>query len=128
MAVHRRRLYGIKDITTTTLGDLHHRIHPLDEAALRELIDHEHAHGDRTPVLEVLQTRLTRLQDGAEPPPGAPNEAPGAAPPMRESPVRPTTAAEPGTPLRNGVAGQTPARCRIHTCRPRQRARRARRR
>ncbi len=102
----------LPDYDQLALGDLRHRIRALDEAALTGLIDHERAHGDRTPVLEVLRARLAELRDGAQPSAGDPARAPGAASSPGGSPVRPSTAAEPGTPLRHGVAEQTPSRGR----------------
>ena len=103
---------ALPDFDQLPLGDLRHRVRSLDDAALRELIDHERAHGDRTPVLEVLRARLVELEDGAEPSPGDPARSPGVTRPTGGSPVQPSTAAEPTTPLRHGLAEQTPGRGR----------------
>jgi hypothetical protein len=77
---------------------------------LRRLFDHETEHGNRIPVLEILHARLKELHDGAEPSGGDQSNAPGVTPTPAGSPVQEATAAEPGTPLRHGVASQTPSR------------------
>lgn len=102
----------LPDYDQLPLGDLRHRVRSLDERQLSAVIEHERAHGDRVPVLEILQARLTELQDGAEPSPGDPARAPGVSGGHGGSAVQPATAAEPNTPLRHGVAVQTPARGR----------------
>jgi hypothetical protein len=100
---------GLPDYDQLSLGDLRHRVRALDKEALSGLIDHEREHGNRTPVLEVLRARMSELENGAEPSPGDPDQAPGARRTAGNSPVQPGTAAEPNTPLRGGVAEQTPA-------------------
>jgi hypothetical protein len=102
----------LPDYDQLPLGDLRHRVRSLDETRLRTLIDHESTHGDRVPVLEVLRARLAELENGAEPSAGDPSRTPGVSSSAGGSPVGPATAAENNTPLRNGVAGQTPARGR----------------
>jgi hypothetical protein len=96
----------------TSLGDLRHRIRSLDEDGLRTLLDHERAHGERVPVLTLLEARLAELRDGAEPAPGDPRQAPPVSGTPGGSPVDDSTAALGTTPLRHGVAGQTPQRGR----------------
>jgi len=100
----------IPDYDQLALPDLRHRIRSLEEEPLRQLFDHETEHGNRIPVLEVLHARLKELHDGAEPSGGDQSNAPGAAHTSAGSPVQESTAAEPHTPLRHGVAGQTPSR------------------
>jgi hypothetical protein len=90
------------------LTELRHRIRALDEGQLQTLFDHETAHGNRIPVLELLHARLKELHHGAEPSPGDPTKTPGVTRTQGGSPVQESTAAEPGTPLRHGVAFQTP--------------------
>jgi hypothetical protein len=102
----------LPDYDQTRLGDLRHRIRSLDEDGLRTLIDHERAHGARVPVLQLLEARLDELRDGAEPAPGDPRQAPPVDGTPGGSPVDDSTAVTGGTPLRHGVAGQTPARGR----------------
>ena len=102
----------LTDYDQLPLNELRHRIRSLDERRLRGLFEHEEAHGNRIPVLELLHARLRELTHGAEPSSGDPANAPGAAKTPHDSPVKESTAAEPGTPLRHGVAAQTPRRAR----------------
>ncbi len=88
------------------------RFEAILDAAERTLIDHEEAHGRRTPVLQVLQSRLEELRGGAAPSGGDPQNAPEVQGTAHGSTVHESTAAEPNTPLRHGVAGQTPSRGR----------------
>jgi hypothetical protein len=105
----------LPDYDQLPLGDLRHRVRTLDEAGVRSLIEHEEAHGNRVPVLEVLRSRLTGLAEGATPSGGDPARTPGVSGTAGGSPVEPKTGREPNTPLRHGVAGQTPARGRPGT-------------
>ncbi|OBA93518.1 hypothetical protein A5662_20010 [Mycobacteriaceae bacterium 1482268.1] len=100
----------IPDYDQLSLPDLRHRVRGLEEGPLRQLFDHETEHGNRIPVLEVLHARLKELHDGAEPSKGDPSNAPGVTHTPAGSPVQESTAAEANTPLRHGVAGQTPSR------------------
>jgi len=100
----------IPDYDQLALPDIRHRIRSLAEEPLRQLFDHETEHGNRIPVLEVLHARLKELHDGAEPSGGDQSNAPGATHTSAGSPVQESTAAEPNTPLRHGVVGQTPSR------------------
>lgn len=102
----------LQDYDQLSINDLRHRVRSLDEARLRAVIDHERAHGNRTPVLELLTGRLDQLENGAEPAPGDPSQAPGVTGTSGSSPVQPSTAAEPTTPLRHGLSEQTPSRGR----------------
>lgn len=52
----------IPDYDQLSLNDLRHRIRALDEERLREVFDHETAHGNRIPVLEILHGRLRELR------------------------------------------------------------------
>src|SRR3954465_13186405 len=97
----------LPDYDQLPLNELRHRIRGLDEGQMRLLFEHEEAHGNRIPVLELLHARLRELRHGAEPSPGDPTSAPGAQKTPHDSPVKESTAAEPGTPLRHGVASQT---------------------
>jgi hypothetical protein len=100
----------IPDYDQLSLPDLRHRVRSLEEGPLRKLFDHESEHGNRIPVLEILHARLKELHGGAEPSGGDQSNAPGVTPTPAGSPVQEATAAEPGTPLRHGVASQTPSR------------------
>jgi hypothetical protein len=102
----------LPDYDQLALGDLQHRVRSLDQAQLQTLIDHERAHGDRVGVLQILQAHLAELEHGAEPSPGDPGRTPEVTGNKGGSPVQQSTSAEPNTPLRHGVAGQTPTRGR----------------
>lgn len=102
----------LADYDQLALTELRHRIRTLDEAQMQVLFDHETEHGNRIPVLELLHARLRELRHGAEPSPGDPSNAPGVTGTAGGSPVSESTAAEPNTPLRHGVAAQTPNRGR----------------
>ncbi|WP_167759572.1 hypothetical protein [Mycobacterium sp. PS03-16] len=102
----------LADYDQLTLPDVRHRIRSLDESQLQMLFDHETAHGNRIPVLEVLHARLKELRHGAEPSGGDQTNAPGATQTPSGSPVQESTAAQANTPLRHGVAYQTPSRGR----------------
>jgi hypothetical protein len=102
----------LPDYDQMPINDLRHRIRALDEGQLRGLFEHEEAHGNRIPVLELLHARLRELTHGAEPSSGNPANAPGATKTPHGSAVSESTAAEPGTAARHGVAGQTPWRDR----------------
>jgi hypothetical protein len=93
-----------------SLGDLRHRIRSLSESQLSALVEHEQAHGRRAPVLQVLDARLDELRGGAQPSGGDPTNSPPVAGTQHGSPVQQATAAEANTPLRHGVAYQTPNR------------------
>ncbi|HEX2284482.1 MAG TPA: hypothetical protein VHI10_06580 [Mycobacterium sp.] len=102
----------LPDYDQLSLNELRHRIRSLEEPQLRTLFDHEEAHGNRIPVLELLHARLKEVHGGAEPSPGDPANTPRVTGTPGGSPVTESTAAEPGTPLRHGVASQTPSRGR----------------
>jgi hypothetical protein len=94
------------------LGSLQHRIRSLDADDLRVLVDHEREHGNRTPVLEVLSARLDQLAEGATPSDGEHRSTPEVTSTAGDSPVTPATSPEGNTPLRHGLAEQTPSRGR----------------
>jgi hypothetical protein len=48
-------------------GTLPSRISGLDEADVAQLVAYEKAHGNRLPILVILEKRLKDLQEGAEP-------------------------------------------------------------
>jgi hypothetical protein len=100
----------LNDYDQLALPDLRHRIRSLDEAQVRVLFDHETEHGNRIPVLEILHARLKELHDGAEPSGGDQSNAPGVSGASGGSRVQESTSAQANTPLRHGVAYQTPAR------------------
>ncbi|OBF15491.1 hypothetical protein [Mycobacterium kubicae] len=102
----------LPDYDQLALGDLRHRIRSLEQTQLQTLIDHEQVHGGRAPVLQVLHARLEELRSGAQPSGGNPQNTPEVHGTTHGSPVQEVTAAEANTPLRHGVAYQTPKRGR----------------
>ncbi|MFD0774551.1 hypothetical protein ACFQZ2_11500 [Streptomonospora algeriensis] len=49
------------------IGSIQHRVRALTQEQMRELIAYEEQHADRPNVLEILTSRLTELENGAEP-------------------------------------------------------------
>ena len=66
----------IPDFDQLSLGDLRHRIRSLDAEQLNAVLTHEAGHAARVPVLEILEARQRELEDGAQPSPGDPTNAP----------------------------------------------------
>ncbi|NMO93311.1 hypothetical protein [Actinomycetospora sp. TBRC 11914] len=94
----------IPDFDHLPLPAVAQRIRSLDLAGLDELIEHEQAHGDRLPVLEVLRTRRQELEDGATPSGGDQDDVhPETGGTAHGSPVDPSGAAESGPPDRHGL-------------------------
>ncbi|MBU8812561.1 hypothetical protein [Mycolicibacterium goodii] len=93
-----------------SLGDIQHKVRSLTRAEVETILTYEAGHAARVPVLEVVEARLHQLENGAEPAPGDPRRAPDIASTPGGSQVQESTAAEANTPLRHGVAGQTPKR------------------
>jgi hypothetical protein len=102
----------IPDFDQLSLGDVRSRIRSLDEAGLQAVLNHEAGHAARVPVLEILEARQRELEGGAAPSSGDPHRAPPVGGAAGGSPVQQSTAAEANTPLRHGVAQQTPKRGR----------------
>lgn len=94
-------------------GSLAHRIRSLPVEGLRSLLDYEQEHGNRFPVVHLLQQRIQALESGeATPSSGDPHaEQPEHAPPPDSGlPGSPATSPVNNQPLRHGVAAQTPNR------------------
>jgi hypothetical protein len=103
----------VPDYDHLPLGSVAHRIRALDVAELEVLLDHERAHGNRLPVMEVLTHRLESLRTGADEPSGgdpAAAQPEHAPPPSTGAGSAPTDTVGTNQPLRHGVAGQTPNR------------------
>jgi hypothetical protein len=62
----------LPDYDHLPLGGLTSRIRTLDAAGVQTLLEYERAHGNRLPVVEVLQNRLSALHEGAQPSGGDP--------------------------------------------------------
>ncbi|MDQ1673048.1 MAG: hypothetical protein QOC98_1610, partial [Frankiaceae bacterium] len=54
----------LPDYDHLTLGELPTRIGSLDAEALRQLLAYERGHGDRLPVVQVLEHRLAAVESG----------------------------------------------------------------
>ncbi|CAL9570578.1 hypothetical protein SUDANB95_04786 [Actinosynnema sp. ALI-1.44] len=104
--------FPIRDYDHLALGDLRHRIRSLTAEDLRVVLEHERAHAHRTAVVEALTARLSEVEGGAEPAGGDQRATPPADSARRAPEVSPAHSPDPNTPLRHGVAGQTPARGR----------------
>lgn len=102
----------LPDYDQMSLGDIRHRIRSLDEDGLNQILTHEAGHAARVPVFEIVEARLREIQAGAQPSGGDPTRAPDISGTAGGSPVREATAAPANTPLRHGVANQTPKRGR----------------
>lgn len=57
----------LPDYDHLPVGTLSTRITGLAEADVAQLVSYEKAHGNRLPVLQILEKRLQDLQAGAEP-------------------------------------------------------------
>ena len=62
----------LPDYDHLPLGSLESRVRSLDADGVEALLAYEQAHGDRLPVVQVLQRRLEALRAGAEPTGGDP--------------------------------------------------------
>src|SRR4051794_41931556 len=75
----------LPDYDHLPVGSLEGRIRSLDADGLEALLSYERAHGDRLPVLLLLERRLDAVRGGAEPsggpPPAGTPGGPGPPPP-----------------------------------------------
>ncbi|QVG64657.1 hypothetical protein JG551_001985 [Curtobacterium flaccumfaciens pv. flaccumfaciens] len=94
----------IPDFDHVPLGNLTEHLTALDREQLQVLLDHEHAHGARLPVLERIRHRIEALDGGAEPTGSMPEHLPetsaGASAPAD---VTPATAGPTINPPSHGV-------------------------
>ncbi|WP_277207946.1 hypothetical protein [Isoptericola croceus] len=90
----------LPDYDHLPVGTLAHRVRQLDADGLEKVLAYERAHGQRQPVLTVLEQRLEELRDGAQPSGGNPDAAPPQGETRHGSKATPQTAAEPGPPER----------------------------
>ena len=82
---------ALPDFDHLPLGALPSRIHPLDEAGISGLLAYERAHGNRLPVLQILENRLEALRNGAEPSGSVAQEPPEVRQSQQVSKVSPAT-------------------------------------
>jgi hypothetical protein len=93
----------LPDYDHLPVGSLASHISALTEDQVGRLFDYERAHGNRLPVLQVLEHRLNALRGGAEPSGSIPERLPeidGA--PGGGSPVSPATSGPPINPPSHG--------------------------
>jgi hypothetical protein len=81
----------LPDYDHIPLGTLPSRIHGLDEAGVGQLLDFERGHGNRLPVVQVLEQRLEALRGGAEPSGAVQQDTPEVSSGRGGSPVDPST-------------------------------------
>ncbi|MGA9873504.1 MAG: hypothetical protein WBQ44_20480 [Rhodococcus sp. (in: high G+C Gram-positive bacteria)] len=100
----------VADYDQLTVGSIESRIRSLSEEQLAQVIEHEKQAANRPHVLLILSARSESLRNGAEPSSGDPTAAPPVSGTAGTSAANPSQAPEGTTPLRHGVAEQTPAR------------------
>jgi hypothetical protein len=94
----------LPDYDHLTLGELPTRIGGLDAQALSELVAYERGHGNRLPVVQILEHRLDAVKSGAEPTSADPA---ASTPTSKDSPsggskVSPQTSGPPVNPPSHG--------------------------
>ncbi|WOC60759.1 hypothetical protein RI444_20040 [Paenarthrobacter sp. AT5] len=80
-------------------GTLTSRISGLDQEGIQLLLDYERAHGNRLPVIQILESRLNALKGGTEP---SGTTAPEVSQSSTGSPVSPATSGPPVNPPSQG--------------------------
>lgn len=93
----------LPDYDHIPLGTLPSRIGGLDEDGVNALLSYEREHGNRLPVVQVLEQRLEALRGGAEPSGPAVPETPEVTQAQTGSPVSPETTGPPINPPFEGV-------------------------
>ncbi|WP_317230960.1 hypothetical protein [Clavibacter sp. MX14-G9D] len=92
----------LPDFDHIPLATLPQRLLPLDERQLLLLVAYEGAHGDRLPVMQVLERRLEALRGGAEPAGRVPETMPEVAQGGHVPQVTPATSGPPVNPPSHG--------------------------
>jgi hypothetical protein len=92
----------LPDYDHLPIGTLPTRISGLNEAELTQVLAYERAHGNRLPVIQVLENRLTALQNGAEPRGPVVPATPEVSQTQHGSPVTPATSGPPINPPSHG--------------------------
>ena len=97
----------LPDFDHLPLGGLRTRIRSLSADEVEKVLDYERSHGDRTPVVQVINARLAELASGAEPTGGDPTAVRPEQHARRERQrVSPDTAAEAPHPPPQGTPDQ----------------------
>jgi hypothetical protein len=84
----------LPDFDHIPLGTLPSRLHPLDERGITQLLSWERTHGNRLPVIQVLESRIEQLRNGTEPSGSVPDEMPEMTSSQTGSPVSRETAVD----------------------------------
>ncbi|SFT91984.1 hypothetical protein SAMN04487915_105141 [Arthrobacter sp. ov118] len=84
-------------------GTLPSRISGLDETGVGQLLTYERAHGNRLPVIQILESRLNALKGGAEPSGTSSPDTPEVSQTQQGSKVSPATSGPPINPPSQGV-------------------------
>jgi hypothetical protein len=94
----------LPDYDHLPLGSLASRLRSLDAAGLETLLGYERAHGNRVPVVQVLETPLAEIAQGAQPAGGSPQALrPEAAPaPTSDASASPATSGPAMNPPSHG--------------------------
>ncbi len=100
----------IPDYDQLTIGSLEHRVRSLALGQVEQLLEHERGTAHRPRVVEILSARIEQLRQGAKPSGGDPTNAPPVSGRQGGSSADPAHSPMDNTPLRHGVAEQTPAR------------------
>lgn len=103
MSGNERDGLPIPDYDHLPIGSLETHLRTLDRPGLEKVLAYERDHGDRLPVVNVLQRRIEALDAGAEPTGGSAQVPTSAAPLARESKVGPRTEGPPVNPPSHGV-------------------------
>lgn len=89
----------LPDYDHLPVGGLAQRIRTLDATALEAVLAYERAHGDRLPVVQVLETRLAEVHDGAPLSEGDPMALASEAPGGEQSSALGSATERPGPPV-----------------------------
>jgi hypothetical protein len=94
----------IPDFDHVPLGTLPSRISALDESGVQQLLEFEREHGDRLPVVQVLEHRLAAVESGAGLTGGDPQASTPASAQSAQggSKVGPETSGPPANPPSHG--------------------------
>lgn len=92
----------LPDFDHIPLGTLPSRIHALDGDGVSQLLAFERAHGNRLPVVQVLERRLQALDNGAEPSGSIPAHMPEVGATASGPQVTPATSGPPINPPSQG--------------------------
>ncbi|MFF2319026.1 hypothetical protein ACFVTE_22490 [Arthrobacter sp. NPDC058097] len=84
-------------------GTLPSRISGLDQGGVGQLLEYERAHGNRLPVVQILEHRLETLKGGAQPSGTSAPDTPEVSRTQTGSKASPETAGPPVNPPPHGV-------------------------